>query len=106
MHANASLTINPNHNNMALHISERNNVIVLKGNLTNANIKSLRSYLLHLFETKPKVVVDLNKVDCISREIARELYKVKKQAFSYNRVLEYIYNPKSEQPEAQKLLVK
>lgn len=77
---------------MALHITERNSVLYLKGNLTTGNIRSLSSYLMHLYETRAKVSVDLNKVEEISKEVARELFKLKKNAESVNRKLDFFYN--------------
>lgn len=86
---------------MALHITERNNVLHLKGNLTTSNIRSLSSYLMHLYETKAKVSIDLNKVDEISKEVARELFRLKKNAEAANRKLVFFYNTSNELVEGQ-----
>lgn len=81
---------------MALHITERNSVIYLKGNLTTSNIRSLSSYLMHLYETRSKVTIDLNRVNEISREVARDLFRLKKNAEATNRKLIYYYDSTSE----------
>lgn len=86
---------------MALHITERNNIISLKGNLTTSNIRSLSSYLMHLYETRSKVTIDLNRVDEISKEVARELFRLKKNAEATNRKLIYHYNSTNELVEEQ-----
>ncbi|NKI30715.1 STAS domain-containing protein [Croceivirga thetidis] len=86
---------------MALHITERNNIIHLKGNLTTSNIRSLSSYLMHLYETRAKVSIDLNRVDEISKEVARELFRLKKNAEAVNRKLVFFYNETSELVEDQ-----
>ena len=76
---------------MALHIIEKNDTLHLKGSLTTSNIKSLSSYLMHLYETRAKVSIDLNRVEEISKEVARELYRLKKNAEAVNRKLIFFY---------------
>ena len=81
---------------MALHITERNNVLYLKGTLSTSNIKSLNSYLMHLWETKSKISIDLNRVDKITKEVARDLFRLKKNAEATNRKLEFYFDSISE----------